>query len=197
MIKLLKVMMTQQDFWILSSQIFGDLKILDYNNCDPLVENIQKPVLKAIGKYRNHPSILNIEEVCKKNPRFSFRCVDKNETLKEILNLDASKACQDSDIPSRIIKENADIFTDFLHSSFNNSIYQSKFPSVFKLANITAVMKKGDRNSKKNYRSVSILSNILKIFEWCMFRQISSSMDFDLSKLQCGFIAHSIVCWWC
>ena len=160
-----------------------------------MVENIQKPVLKAIGKYRNHPSILNIEEVCKKNPRFSFRCVDKNEILKEILNLDASKACQDSDIPSRISKKNADIFTDFLHSSFNNSIYQSKFPSVFKLANITAVMKKGDRNSKKNYRSVSILSNISKIFEWCMFRQISSSMDFDLSKLQCGFIAHSIVCW--
>ena len=52
------------------------------------------------------------------------RCVDKNEILKEILNLDASKTCQDSDIPSsRIIKENPDIFTDFLHFSFNNSIY--------------------------------------------------------------------------
>ena len=38
-------------------------------------------------------------------------------------NLDVSKACQDLDIPSRIIKENADTFKDFLHSSFNNSIY--------------------------------------------------------------------------
>ena len=70
------------------------------------------------------------------NPQFSFRCVDKNATLKGILNLDASKACQDSDIPSRIINENADFFTDSLHSSFNNSVYQAEFPSILKLANI-------------------------------------------------------------
>ena len=38
------------------------------------------------------------------------------------------KACQDSDVPLRIINENADIFADFLHSSFNNSVYQSESP---------------------------------------------------------------------
>ena len=139
------------------SNIARDLKIPDYNNCNQMAENIQEPVLKAIVKHRNHTSILTIGEVCKKNPEFSFRCVDKDEILKEILNLDASKACQDSDIPSRIIKENADMFTDTLHSSFNSLIYQSEFPTIRKLANITPVFKKGDRNSKENYRPVSIL----------------------------------------
>ena len=102
-------------------------------------------------------------------------------------NLDASKAWQDSDIPSRIIKENADIFIEFLHSSFNNLTYQSEFPPILKLANISPVFKKGDRNFKENYRLVSILSNISKIFEWCIFCQISSFMDSYLSKQQCGF----------
>ena len=92
-----------------------------------------------------------------------------------------------SDISSRIIKKSADIFTDFLHSSFNNSIYQSEFPSILKLANVIHVFKKGDRNPKENYRPVSILPNISKIFERCTFRQISSSMDSYLSKQQCGF----------
>ena len=92
-----------------------------------------------------------------------MRCVDKDEILKEILNLDASNACQDLDIPSRIIKENDDIFVDILHSSFDNSIYKSEFPSILKLANITPVFKKVDRDSKENYRPVSILSNISKI----------------------------------
>ena len=137
------------------SNIVSDIRIPYYNNCDPLAGKIQEPVLKATLKYRNHPRIFTIGEVCKKNPQFSFRCVDKNKILKEILNLDASKACQDSDIPSRIIKENADIFTDFLHSSFNNSIYQSEFPSILKLANITPVFNKGDRNSNENYRPVA------------------------------------------
>ena len=75
-----------------------------------------------------------------------------------------SKACQDSDIPWRIIQKNADIFTDILHSSFNNLTYQFKFPSILQLANITPVFKKDDRNSKENYRPVSILLNISKIF---------------------------------
>ena len=85
------------------------------------------------------------------------------------------------------MKENADIFTDILHSCFDNSIYQSEFPSILKLANITPVFKKSDRNSTENYRPVSILSNISKIFEQCMLRQTSSFMDSYLTKQQCGF----------
>ena len=122
-------------------------------------------ITSQITKSQNHTSVLTIGEVCKKNPQFSFRFVDKDKGLKEILNLDASKACQDSEISSRIIKENADIFIDFLHSSFKNSIYQFEFPSILKLENITPAFKKDYRNSEKNYRIVSILSNISKIFE--------------------------------
>ena len=58
------------------SNIVRDLKIPDNNNCHPLAENIQEPVLKAMLKYGSHPSILTIGEVCKKSPQFSFRCAD-------------------------------------------------------------------------------------------------------------------------
>ena len=40
---------------------------------------------------------------------------------KEILIFDSSKACQDSDITTKIIKSNPDIFTDALYSEFNRS----------------------------------------------------------------------------
>ena len=97
-------------------------------------------------KYRKHPSILTIGEVCKerkkKHAAFSFSKVAKEEIFREILNLDVSKACQDTDIPSKIIKENADIFASFLHSSFNTSVTNSEFPSVLKQANITPFFKK-------------------------------------------------------
>ena len=78
----------------------------------------------------------------------------KHNILNEFLNLVASKACQDLNIPSRIIKEHLDIATDFLHSSFDNSIYQSGFLSALKLANITTVFKKGDISSKESDRPV-------------------------------------------
>ena len=173
------------------SNIVGSLNIPEYVTNDPISDNISDPIIKLIVKYRKHPSILTIGEVCnerkKKHAAFSFSKVAKEEIFREILNLDVSKACQDTDIPSKIIKENADIFASFLHSSFNTSVTNSEFPSVLKQANITPVFKKGERYSKDNYRPVSILPNVSKIFERCMFRQINEYMDVFLSKHQCGF----------
>ena len=112
---------------------------------------------------------------------FHFQ-LTKQKIFREILNLDVSKASQDTDIFSKIIKENADIFASFLHSSFNTSVTYSEFPSVLKQLNITSVFKKGERYSKDNYRPVSILPNVSKIFERCMFRQINEYMDVFLSR---------------
>ena len=49
------------------------------------------------------------------------------------------------------------------------------------------VFKKGDRNSKDNYRPVSILPNMSKIFQQCIFRQLYSFMLEFLSKYHCVF----------
>ena len=75
--------------------------------------------------------------------QFSFEYIPKSDIKKEILNLDVSKASQDSDIPTKIIKVNADIFADVLYNVFNRSLEVGEFPSAMKLANVTPVYKKG------------------------------------------------------
>ena len=37
-----------------------DLKIPEYENLNPIFENVKDPVFKAILKYKNHPSIIAI-----------------------------------------------------------------------------------------------------------------------------------------
>ena len=113
--------------------------------------------------------------------------MEKKEILQEIACLDASKACQDTDVPTKIIKENADIFTDFIHPSINASINNGDFPSFLKLANVIPVFKKDSKNSKDNYRPISILKNISKVYERILFKQIGTFMDNFFSKFQCGF----------
>ena len=52
---------------------------------------------------------------------------------------------------------------------------------------MTPVFMTGKRCSKDNYRPISILLNVSKIFEKCMFCQMSRYMDNFLSKHQSGF----------
>ena len=70
---------------------------------------------------------------------------------------------QDSDIPTKVIKDNIDIFTPILPQEFNKSLAIGKFPLSMKLANITPVFKKDDRTDKSNYRPISNLPNLSKI----------------------------------
>ena len=48
-------------------------------------------------------------------------------------------------------------------------------------------IKKAQKTSKDNYRPISILLNISKIYERLMFKQISEYFEPILSKFQCGF----------
>ena len=171
------------------SNVVTNLKISQYTDYDPIGNNISNPILKVIVRYRNHPGIFNIGEVCRKSHKFSFSFsqVGKRDILEEIQRLDIKKVTQESDISSRIINENSELFGEYLLSSFNDAIDKCYFPTALKQAYITPVFKTGERYSKDNYRHISILTNVSKIFEKCVFRQASQYADNFLSKHQCGF----------
>ena len=88
---------------------------------------------------------------------FYFSHVDKNTVLKEIKKLNLNKAVQDSDIPGKILKENADFFADYIYLQFNEAVDSSKFADFFKSADIADAFKQVSRNEKGNYRPISIL----------------------------------------
>ena len=94
---------------------------------------------------------------------------------------------QDTDIPVKILKENAEYFAEYICLQFNEAICAAKFPASFRLANITPVFKQGSRNQRENYRPISILPIISKIFEKLILRQLSNHFDSILLKFQCGF----------
>ena len=51
----------------------------------------------------------------------------------------------------------------------------------------TPVYKKDSRNEVQNYHPVSILSNLSKVYEKCLFNEMATHFDDILSKYQCGF----------
>ena len=130
---------------------------------DPICENINDPLLKAIVRYRNQPSIVAIKKFWDSKSYFSFKNIQKEEILKELNKLNINKATKITDIPTKIIKENSDIFGDLVFSNLNCYINTSSYPTLLKRADITPVNKKDSKSAKNTCRPVSILSNISKL----------------------------------
>ena len=129
---------------------------------DPLCLS-PSPILnrvKAVFKYKNHWSIVSIRCLSHRVSNFNFSCIDKNKVLKK-----TTKTSQDNDLTVKVLKENADYFSEFICIQFNDSVNSSKFPSSFKCANITPIFKNESRNYKTNCSPLSILPMVSKIFE--------------------------------
>ena len=118
---------------------------------------------------------------------FSFVPVAYEDILKKTDNLDTSKASQQSDIPTKILKQNSDYFAGYFCGSNNKRIsFKIHVTTDLKLADVTPVYKNKSKNSKDNCRPVSILYNISKIYERCFYDQIQVFFNSILSKYQCG-----------
>ena len=155
-------------------------------------DKIKKIIIKRIEKIihrkdQNHPSIKVIRENIDTTKNFSSDLINPGCIIEIINNLDTSKATEQGDIPTKIIKDNKDIFSYFISTSFNNAVNKGVFPDELKHPDIKPIYKKESRNEKENYRPVSILPNLSKIFERCMYDQLKDYFDKILSKYQCGF----------
>ena len=67
------------------------------------------------------------------------------------------------------------------------SSQNSEFPNELKLADLTPILKKEDPSRAKNYKSVSVLPSVSKVFERILHRQVSSYVDQFLPTFMWGY----------
>ena len=103
-----------------------------------------------------------------------------------ILKLNCSKKTSGS-IPNKILKSSVGVICPCLTNLINFSIENSSFPDKLKLAEITPVPKTEDSQKVGDFRPISILPAISKIFEKIFSNQLSSYFDNIFCNLLCGF----------
>ena len=120
---------------------------------------------------------------------FSFSIVSENRILKYLNNLSANKATGLDGIPSRFIKDGASIIASPLTHVINLSIIQGSVPDDLKLARVIPLFKKNDKTEVSNYRPVSILCILSKVFEKVIFDQVEEYLNDKnlLYNFQSGF----------
>jgi hypothetical protein len=143
---------------------------------------------RIVSQYTLHPSIVKIKDHIGNEDQqpFRFSHVTPDEVQKIITELQTNKGTR-GDIPIKIIKLAANVNVNYLTDCINASISENIFPSELKLGDISPAFKKDDSTDKDNFRPISLLSAISKIYEKILTQQINSHMENRLSDNLCGF----------
>ena len=144
------------------------------------------PIKTSINKYSTHPSVLQIKSRQSKCHKFDFSYVSNETTKSYIMKLDESKKTS-GNIPTRVLKLSSDVCCNTITNCINTCIENSVFPDELKYADIRPCHKKDSETDKANYRPISILSTVSKVFERILYDQLEKFFCDKLSKFLCGF----------
>ncbi|CAH2104164.1 unnamed protein product [Euphydryas editha] len=111
----------------------------------------------------------------------------EQEIKRAIKKLDIFKGAGPDEIPPIFVKRCGPTLALPLSILFNRSLHDGVFPELWKKAKIVPVYKKGDNKNVKNYRPVSILSCIFKLFESLVCPIVTRHLESQISEYQHGF----------
>ena len=92
-------------------------------------------------------------------------------------------------IPNKMLKISAQVISSSLTDIFNCCTSMNSFPDYLKVAKVVPIFKAGAKDDSGNYRPISILSSVARVFEKLIYHQLYhyfSSNNF-LGKQQWGF----------
>ena len=101
--------------------------------------------------------------------------------------MNVKKSSTNGSTPATILKQCMDVYLPSLTEAINHAITGNTFPEQLKRSEVISLHKKEDPLKKENYRSVSLVPHVSKVFERIIYKQINVYMQDKLSKHITGF----------
>lgn len=171
----------------------GDSILKNIKDCDASIS--PEGILNKVNRYlvTACPNITNnrvdFSKVDRNERDFSFTLTTSSEVKKTILALKNLRSVGEDEIPVSILKEAAHLVSKPLAHILNLAFCTGVYPEKLKTAYVKPIYKKGDKTNFKNYRPVSLLSNINKILEKIINNRLVAFFEecSILSNVQNGF----------
>ena len=151
------------------------------------METMEQKIGTILESYKSHPSIVTIKSKVKVTTKFKFKDTTADEMYRKMILLDSKKATPDGDVSVDVLKCIGDIIAGTVADIFNENKNKNVFPSSLKRQNVTPLHKGEERTAKKNYRGVSILPVLSKVFGRELNEQIYEFIDKFLSPFLFGY----------
>ena len=105
---------------------------------------------------------------------FALHDITETDIILEFSKLNTNKSCSDEIIKASILKENKFLIAEPLSILYNLSLKTGKVPNGLKIAKVIPIFKKDDKTDLNNYRPISLLPTINKIFEKIICKRLLS-----------------------
>ena len=137
------------------------------------------------------PSTSKLKCNTKPKTKFNFNKTSEREIYELILKLDSTKGPGTDNIDIKSLKSISNVISSHLASLFNDSLITGIYPQCLKVAKCIPIYKGTplDPSDPINYRPISILTGINKVFERILHNQISQYIERNnlLPKFQYGY----------
>ena len=130
---------------------------------------------------------------CSQDPSLARDYLNRPITMQEITEacrlLKRGKACGSDQILNEYLIESSDILSSHLCDMFNHILDYGIFPEKWAEGIIVPLYKKGNVHDVNNYRGITLLSCLAKLFTSILNRRISSfcKQNHTISDAQFGF----------
>ncbi|XP_030747118.1 uncharacterized protein LOC115875746 [Sitophilus oryzae] len=111
----------------------------------------------------------------------------EEEIISALIDMKNNRAAGDDGLVIESIKEGGPEIIKALNVLFNKCIEEEITPSQWNNATIIIVHKKGDVTDLKNYRPISLLIHVYKLFTKILTKRLTNKIDIFLSSEQAGF----------
>ena len=126
----------------------------------------------VVGKHSSHPSVMKIRQQYGNGSTFRFNLVDENCVALILCNINPRKATGYDHIPGKIVRIANQELSFPITRLINTATTANAFPSKMKFAEISPGHKKDDNLITGNYRPVSVLPILSKVYETVMNDQL-------------------------
>ncbi len=98
--------------------------------------------------------------------------IDKETVIKIINDMKPKSSCGIDGLSMKLLKMIKEVFIEPVLIIINQTLSTGIFPDKLKIAKVTPVYKKDDQTQLANYRPISLLPVISKIFERIFYNQV-------------------------
>ncbi|XP_066928359.1 uncharacterized protein [Clytia hemisphaerica] len=144
---------------------------------DEINKFFNSTAIRTTGRNAGDLSKSSIEELPEHPDSFHLRPATYDEVSRAIQKLRSDCSTEPDNIPSKFIKPVSQYLTSPLTDIINSCIQSSTFPEEWKISRICPVPKVTDSQSLTDYRPISILPILSKVFERIILQQLTEHIE--------------------